>query len=177
MRLSKPSSLSVLIYLLGSPVSGTAGTEIEDNDWEFAIKEIQLKTQHLEAITSLKSEEVIKVVEELKAQKVLNDLEDLVEYLERFSKLNKRLRKYKKSDPAETWASKWIASLIAYLFPPEVREEWLGDLYEVNWEMQHKGYPRWLVNLNNVLKTLILVISALKIRLSDFFSLGKVKSE
>lgn len=77
MRLSKPSSLSAPTYLLGSPVSGTAGTEIEDNDWEFAIKEIQLKTQHLDVITSLKSKEVIKVVEELKAQKVLNDLEDL----------------------------------------------------------------------------------------------------
>ncbi|MCC5668627.1 hypothetical protein LC653_33445 [Nostoc sp. CHAB 5784] len=177
LRLSKPSSLSAPTYLSGSPVSGTAGTEIEDNDWEFAIKEIQLKTQHLDVITSLKSEEVRKVVEELKAQKVLNDLEDLVEYLEKFSKLNKRLRKYKKSDPAETWASRWIASLIAYLFPPERREEWLGDLYEVNREMLHKDYPRWLVNLNNVWKTLILVISALKIRLSDFFSLAKLKSK
>lgn len=177
MRLSKPSRLSVPTYLSGSPVSGTAGTEIEDNDWEFAIKEIQLKTQHLDVITSLKSEEVIKVVEELKAQKVLNDLEDLVEYLEKFSKLNKRLRKYKKSDPAETWASRWIASPIAYLFPPERREEWLGDLYEVNREMLHKDYPSWLVNLNNVWKTLILVISALKIRLSDLFSLAKLKSK
>lgn len=177
LRLSKPSSLSVLTYLLGSPVSGTAGTEIEDNDWEFTIKEIQLKTQHLEVITSLKSEEVIKVVEELIVQKVVKDLEDSVENLEKLSKLKKKLRKYKKSEPAETWASRWIASPIAYLFPPERREEWLGDLYEVNREMLHKDYPRWQVNLNNVLKTVILVISALKIRLSDFFSLGKVKSE
>ncbi|WP_334812985.1 hypothetical protein [Nostoc sp.] len=177
MRLSKPSSLSVLTYLLGNRVSGTAGTEIEDNDWEFTIKEIQLKTQHLEVITSFKSEEAIKVVEELIVQKVVKDLEDSVENLEKLSKLKKRLRKYKKSEPAETWASRWIASPIAYLFPPERREEWLGDLYEVNREMLHKDYPRWQVNLNNVLKTVILVISALKIRLSDFFSLGKVKSE
>ncbi|WP_334741118.1 hypothetical protein [Nostoc sp.] len=177
MRLSKPSNLSAPTYLSGSLVSGTAGTEIEDNDWEFTIKEIQLKTQHLENITSLKSEEVIKVVEELIIQKVVNDLENSVENLEKLSKLKKRLRKYKKSDPAETWASRWIASPIAYLFPPERREEWLGDLYEVNWEMLHKDYPRLLVNLNNVWKTIILVISALKIRLSDFFSLGKVKSE
>lgn len=177
MRLSKPSSLSAPTYSFGSPVSGTAGTEIEDNDWEFTIKEIQLKTQILEAITSLKSEEVIEVVEELIAQKVVTNLEDLVENLENLSKLKKRLRKYKKSDPAETWTSRWIASPIAYLFPPERREEWLGDLYEVNWEMLHKDYPRWLVNLNNVWKTVILVISALKIKLSDFFSLGKVKSE
>ncbi|MEH2453535.1 hypothetical protein [Nostoc sp.] len=176
MRFSKPSSLSAPTYLSGSLVNGTAGIELEDNDWEFAIKEIQLKTQHLDVITS-KLEEVIKVVEELKAQKVVNDLEDSVENLEKLSKLKKRLRKYKKSDPAETWASRWIASPIAYLFPPERREEWLGDLYEVNWEMLHKDYPRWVVNLNNVWKTVILVISALKIRLSDFFSLGKVKSE
>ncbi|MBD2384386.1 hypothetical protein [Cylindrospermum sp. FACHB-282] len=116
--------------------------------------------QHLD-IASLKSAEVLNVAKELIA------LEELAEKLEKFSLLNKRLRKYKKSEPGETWVSRWIGSPIAYLFPPERREEWLGDLYEVNREMLHKSYPRWQVNLNNLGKTIILIISALKIKLSD----------
>ena len=133
--------------------------------------------QHLGFITSLKSEVSIKVAEELITQKEIDDLEELAEKLEKFSQLNKRLRKYKKFESGETWASRWIASQIAYLFPPERREEWLGDLYEVNREMLHKGYPRWQVNLNNLGKTVILIISALKIKLSDLLSLGKVSSK
>jgi hypothetical protein len=117
---------------------------------------------HIQGIASLKSE------------KVITDLEKLAEELEKLSKLNKRLRKYKKSEPSETWVSRWIASPIAYLFPPERREEWLGDLYEVNGEMLHKNYPRWQVNLNNLGKTVILMISALQIKLSDLLSFAKV---
>ena len=93
-----------------------------------------------------------------------------IELLEKQSALEKRLRKYKRSDPAETWCSRWVASPIAYLFPKKTREEWLGDLYEVNREMLHKGFPRWQVNLNNVVKTAILVVSSLQIKLSDFIS-------
>lgn len=125
-------------------------------------------------IASLKSAEVLKVAKELVAQEVITDLEELAEKLEKFSKLNKRLRKYKKSEPGETWVSRWIASPIAYLFPPERREEWLGDLYEVNGEMLNKGYPRWFVNLTNLGKTVILIISALQIKLSDLLSLAKL---
>ncbi|AFZ26712.1 hypothetical protein Cylst_4644 [Cylindrospermum stagnale PCC 7417] len=117
---------------------------------------------HIEDIVSLKSE------------KIITDLEELAEELEKLSKLNKRLRKYKKVEPGETWVSRWIASPIAYLFPPERREEWLGDLYEVNGEMLHKSYPRWQVNLNNLGKTVILIISALQIKLSDLLSFAKV---
>ena len=133
-------------------------------------------------LVSLTSEELIKVAQELIPYQKVNNLEQLIEVVtaevekqEKLSKLNKRLRKYKKFDPAETWASKWIACQIAYLFPEERREEWLGDLYEVNSEMFHKGYPRWIVNLNNLAKTVILVLSALKIKLSDFLSVGKAK--
>ncbi|MDF2387642.1 hypothetical protein JMG10_39725 [Nostoc ellipsosporum NOK] len=173
----KPSKLFAPTSLPGSLVSGTVGIELEDNDWEITIREIQLRIYCLKRIASLKSNEVIEVAEELIAQEEVDNLEQLAENLEKISKLNKRLRKYKKSEPAETWFSRWIASPIAYLFPEERREEWLGDLYEVNQEMLHKGYPRWQVNLNNFLKTLTLIISALKIKLSDLFSLGKVKSE
>lgn len=172
---SKPSNPSALTCSPGNLVKGTPGIEFEDNDWEQTIRELQLRMQHLESIAPLKSAELIKIAEQLLTQKEINDLEELAQKLEKFSQLNKRLRKYKKSDSAETWASR-IASQIAYLFPSERREEWLGDLYEVNREMLHKGYPHWQINLNNLAKTVILIISALKIRLSDFISLGKVKS-
>ena len=105
------------------------------------------------------------------------DSTDLIEILETQSKLEKRLRKYKKADPAETWASRWVASSIAYLLPEERREEWLGDLYEVNREMLHKEYPRLLVNFINVGRTAVLMVSALKVKLSDFLSLGVRKAE
>jgi ABC-type cobalamin/Fe3+-siderophores transport system ATPase subunit len=98
------------------------------------------------------------------------ETEAQLELLEKQSTLEKRLRKYKRSDPAETWSSRWVASQIAYLLPADRREEWLGDLYEVNREMLHKGFPRWQVNLNNVVRTAILVFSSLQIKLSDFIS-------
>ena len=100
-----------------------------------------------------------------------------LEILEKESKLQKRLRKYKEFEPAETWASRWVAAPIAYLFPEERREEWLGDLYEVNREMIRKGYGRWLVNLINAGRTVILVLSAIKVKLSNFISIGKAKSD
>ena len=88
------------------------------------------------------------------------------------SELEKRLRQYKYSNSTETWSSRWVASPLAYLFPKERREEWLGDLYEVNREMLHKGYPHWMVNIINIGRTAILLVSGLSIKLSDSVSLG-----
>lgn len=111
------------------------------------------------------------------AQQELEQVEELLvaekkklELLEETFRLHKRFRKYKRSDPAETWTSRWVASPIAYLLPENSREEWLGDLYEVNREMLHKGYSRWWINLINALRTIILVISALQIKLSDLLA-------
>jgi hypothetical protein len=95
---------------------------------------------------------------------------EALEILEDTSNLEKRLRKYKDSDPTETWSSRWIASPIAYLLPEERREEWLGDLYEINREMLRKNYPRWMVNIINMGRTSILVLSALQVKFSDFTS-------
>lgn len=97
-----------------------------------------------------------------------------LELLERGSALKRRERKYQQGDPAETWASRWVASLVAYLLSADRREEWLGDLYEINREMLNKGYPRWCVSIINVGRSIILVVSALQIKLSDLMTL-KVK--
>lgn len=96
--------------------------------------------------------------------------------LEKVSELERRSRKYKQFDPTETWATRWIACPIAYLFPAERREEWLGDLYELNWEMLHKDYPRWFVSFINIARTVILVLSAIQMKLSDIISLGIKRS-
>ena len=176
---SKQSNLFDPTYLPGSLVKGEAYLEIEDYDLLVAIKEIQLNMQRLERIASITPEEVKKVVEELVAKENVNDLIECataeVEILEKISKLQKRFRKYKKHHYAETWASRWIASPIAYIFPEERREEWLGDLYEVNSEMLRKEYPLLVINTINVWKALILVFSALQIKLANFLSIASPK--
>jgi hypothetical protein len=97
----------------------------------------------------------------------LESEEEAIKLLEKASKLEARLRRYKPSDLVDTWSIRWVASPVAYLFPESSREEWLGDLYEVNHLMIHKGYPRWTIHLINIGKTLILIGSSIGIKLSD----------
>lgn len=107
----------------------------------------------------------------------LEQKEAELKLLEKASELEKRYRKYKKSDPVETWATRWIASPVAYLLPSERREEWLGDLYEGNREMLHKNYPRWMVSIINIGLVIILVTSAMQVKIMDIISssLGRQK--
>jgi len=160
----KPSNLSAQTYSFGSLRSTTQYSKI-----------IEGLNAELEALG--KESKLAKRLHTTQYSKIIEGLNAELEALEKESKLQKRLRKYKKSEPAETWASRWVASPIAYLFPEERREEWLGDLYEVNREMIRKGYGRWLVNLINVGKTVVLVLSAVQIKVSDFISIGKTKSD
>jgi hypothetical protein len=179
----KKFNISEIICLTGSPVNGEIN--IEYVDWQLNFLGLQIRIQRRKSVLSFEQNELISVAEESKnPHEVINDLEGLiqaatleVEKLENLTKLQKRLRKYKKSDYVETWVSKWISCPIAYLFPEERREEWLGDLYELNREMLHKSYPRWMVNLINIGRTIILIFSALQIKISDFLLLGYRKSE
>jgi hypothetical protein len=180
-RLSKPSNLSALTYSPGNLFSSTTGIEVEDYDQQLTVEQVWQYLQTLQKANQLSqnqkessrsSSDRYKLLQELLKQKQVE-----VELLEKASELEKRLRKYKPSDPAETWGSKWFASPIAYLLPKERREEWLGDLYETNREMLHKGYPRWLVSITAIARTIILMISACKIKLLDFFSIGDRKRE
>jgi hypothetical protein len=179
----KKFNISETICLTGSPVNEEIN--IEYIDWQLNLLGLQIRIRQRKSVFSFEQNELISVTEVSKnPPEVINDLEGLieaatieVEKLENLTKLQKRLRKYKKSDYAETWASKWISSPIAYLFPEERREEWLGDLYELNREMLHKGYHRWMVNLINIGRTIILIFSALQIKISDFLAFGYRKSE
>lgn len=110
--------------------------------------------------------------QQVKRHKEQLELEEAqIELLEKQSALAKRLRKLKRLDSCKTWSSHWVASPIAYLLPVDCCEEWLGDLYEGNYRMLYEeGFPRWRVNVNNVGKTAILIVSSLQIKLSDFIS-------
>lgn len=98
-----------------------------------------------------------------------------IHLLEEAAHLAREERKYVESEKHETWASRWVAAPIAYLLPEEHREEWLGDLYEVNWQMLNKGYPILMVNLVNIGRTTILIVSSLQIKVADLFTLGVTK--
>ncbi|MFN6525508.1 hypothetical protein [Nostoc sp. ChiSLP03a] len=104
----------------------------------------------------------------------LKEKEAMLEVLEENSKLEKRLRKYRPKHFPETLPSVQVASFIAGLFPEQAREEceeWLGDLYEQNREMLRKGDPPLKVHTTNLVRTAILVLSALEIKLKDLLSI------
>ena len=77
----------------------------------------------------------------------------------------------------EIWAIKWISYPVILLLSKEMREEWLGDLYEKNEGMLEKGYPGWHINFMNLLWSIFLVMSALEIKISDVISLPKFKQD
>jgi hypothetical protein len=124
---------------------------------------------------------LLKVLQEgLQGEKpILLDVSDepdkTIEVLEEPSHLRKHLRRYQPFRFEETWTSRWIVTPIAHLFPAERREEWLGDLYESNLILLDQNYPRWLVNVINVGRTVILIVSAMQIKLSDLLTI-KLKS-
>lgn len=68
----------------------------------------------------------------------------------------------------ELWARKWIARPVAFLFPKQKREEWEGDLDEIidQWQKLYK-YPRWFTNIMIIVKTFILILSAIEISIKD----------
>jgi hypothetical protein len=72
----------------------------------------------------------------------------------------------------ETWADRWVAYPVSCLFSEDQREEWIGDLYEVRDGLIDRRYPLWLVNLIITGRTLILVVSALKITIMDLLAKG-----
>lgn len=127
----------------------------------------------LRSISSLPSHEKILLTDDLELLLNPESVEKIIEREKQASDLRKRSRRFTESNPAETWASRCIASPIAYLFPELRREEWLGDLYETNREMLLKSYPRWVVNVNNILRTIALVESGLRTKLQEWFSLWK----
>jgi hypothetical protein len=110
-------------------------------------------------------------IEQIKGS--VKQLEAVASLLEKLANLRKKLRPYQATDPAETWASRWITAPIIYLFSELRREELLGDLYETNCQMLLKNYPRWVVNVNNIVRAIELIESALRIKVQEWLSLLK----
>jgi hypothetical protein len=93
--------------------------------------------------------------------------------LEKLEHAKPTLEEQEYHPPVKTFISRWFAVPIAYLFTKDYREEWLGDLYELNKKMIDEGYPRWSINVEDVLLVLVLIGSALKINFADLIKLGR----
>jgi hypothetical protein len=140
----------------------------QSENFEMLVNVDLASANRLSKMTELNSEnkQVSSSFEQL--EQYLDLEEKQVELLERLNTLQRRKRKQQKQDWIETWVIRWIASPIAYLVPAQRREEWLGDLYEVTWEMRYKKhYPLWFVNMVNLGQSIILIISASKIQILD----------
>jgi hypothetical protein len=89
------------------------------------------------------------------------------QWYDQASKLEKwRTRRFPSTECQNLWAFKWIACPTIYLFPSDRWEEQFGDLHELTSIMLTK-YPRPYVNVIIILKTLVLVLSAIQIQLQD----------
>nr|WP_290224283.1 hypothetical protein [Trichocoleus desertorum] len=93
--------------------------------------------------------------------------ESWIELIEEYIGLEKRSRKFRPKDPTEPRITYWLSAPIAYMLSEEQREEWLGDLQEVNREMMRKGYPEWMISIVNVGQIIRLIVSSLDIKIVD----------
>jgi len=89
--------------------------------------------------------------------------------------LRKQARHFITSDPTQPWAYRWIASVVAYCCSEEMREEFLGDLFEANRQLSAQNYPRWLINAINVVQVIRLLASIVEVRLSTWLTLWSKK--
>jgi hypothetical protein len=141
-----------------------------ERDWqtkESAINQEETSISHikqkLELVTD--GDEIAQVERELEIEEKKLDLRD------KANRLDRRKRRSHPPESTNTWANRWIATPVAYLCPKERREEWLGDLYEIHQDLSRQKNSRWLVNIIVLGKISLFVISALKIKVSDFFLL------
>lgn len=68
----------------------------------------------------------------------------------------------------KTWVSEYITCFVAYsFFSKQQREEWMGDIYEINYDLLSQGKPRYFVNLVDFTRTLFFVLAKLKITARD----------
>lgn len=121
---------------------------------------------------------VVKVVVENKKGCTEYNFNSLVKSTEEdIQELNPRISQNLEPKTYEVWASRWIYYPVILLLSKDMREEWLGDLYEKNQDLFQRGYPRWHINLMNIVSSICLVMSALQIKISDFISLLKFKQD
>jgi hypothetical protein len=99
----------------------------------------------------------------------LEDQERHLDLMDKASEISSRIHRYLPHSSLETPISRWVVFPLVCLLPRDRREEWLGDLYELHQEMLRKKYPRWFVNVVDLCRVLALILSELKIKISDFF--------
>ena len=63
----------------------------------------------------------------------------------------------------DLWAIRWVGTPIGYLLSPDEREEWIGDLKEIQYRMLCADrYPIRFVNVIISAKCLCLVVSKIR---------------
>jgi hypothetical protein len=72
-------------------------------------------------------------------------------------------------DIRESFMTRWFARPFAYVFLREEGEAWVGDTYELRNKMASLGYPRWYLNLMDILWTLDMAYGAIAERISMIF--------
>jgi hypothetical protein len=104
---------------------------------------------------------------------LLDAVEQQLDNLDRAAKLRQRSWQYEPPDTAKMPAVYWFAAPISRFFAKDRREEWMGDLLETNERDLQGGYPRWYINLLTIARTVVLVLSAIRIywidKLNTFF--------
>jgi hypothetical protein len=104
---------------------------------------------------------------------LLDAVEQQLDNLDRAAKLRQRSWQYEPPDTAKMPAVHWFAWPISRFFPKDRREDWMGNLLEINEKDLQMGYQRWYVNLLTVAHTVVLILSAIQIywidKLNTFF--------
>jgi hypothetical protein len=103
----------------------------------------------------------------------LDAVEQQLDNLDRAAKLRQRSWQYEPPDTAKMPAVYWFAWPISRFFSKDRREEWIGNLLEINEKDLQMGYQRWYVNFLTVAHTVLLILSAIRIywidKLNTFF--------
>ncbi len=142
---------------------------------------IELQGETVEAVSGVNAELSVEsssvdsesAITELKRR--LDLVRQWIELQREAVKLQKQARPFITSDSSQPWAYRWIASVFAYCCSEEMREEFLGDLFEANRQLSTQNYPRWLINGINVVQVIRLLLSIVEVRLSTWLTLWSKK--
>ncbi|ESA36927.1 hypothetical protein N836_05035 [Leptolyngbya sp. Heron Island J] len=67
------------------------------------------------------------------------------------------------NSPSQLWSYKWIGKPLGYLLSTDEREEWLGDLLEIqNRMIKEDEYPNLVINTVISLKAFLLIFSKIR---------------
>lgn len=124
------------------------------------LEEIEFQMQRMKALLAEERQNLVQLVDLTIEVSIRTACLDMIEEI-------RQQIHHGVQDGAQPWVTWWVAAPIAYLLSPKDREEWIGDLQEVNHQMTLAGYPRWMINLVNIGKLIRLIVSFIDIKIVD----------